>query len=379
MAALTEAGVTATSLDQYVADLETAFQNALGADLDLAPETPQGQLIGVIAARLSTLDEAVVALGNAVSITTATGTHLSDLTSPFGIEYRTAQKSTATATLGGAGGTVVNAGSRASTTSGLTFQTTTTATIGTGGTVDVNMEAVDYGPVAAAIGTLTRIVDVVVGWDTVTNAAAAVLGRNAETSAELAARYRLHVARNARGFLDAILARVREVAGVSRVAGRENPTGATVTEQGVDIAARAIIVIVDGGDDADVAAAILATKAPGTPTVGTTTVGTISFERVDEVPVTVEMTLELTAGVFPSNGTDTIINGLIAYVAALAISEPADTTRLLAPIIAVPGHTINGAVTVERRAGGAGVTTRTDVGLAEKLTLVAADVTITIA
>ena len=42
--------------------------------------------------------------------------------------------------------------------------------------VSVEMEAVEEGAVMAAAGTLTQIVTVVAGWETITNAAAAVLG-----------------------------------------------------------------------------------------------------------------------------------------------------------------------------------------------------------
>ena len=46
MATLTAAGITPTDLTGYVERLEQALMNALGADLNLAPETPQGQLAG---------------------------------------------------------------------------------------------------------------------------------------------------------------------------------------------------------------------------------------------------------------------------------------------------------------------------------------------
>ena len=85
MARVTAEGIEPTTLQGYIDALEAAFRTALGADLDLAPETPQSQLIGVLALTLAEADEALVAVGNGMARSRALGAQLDDLGSLLGI------------------------------------------------------------------------------------------------------------------------------------------------------------------------------------------------------------------------------------------------------------------------------------------------------
>ena len=85
MARVTAEGIDPTTLQGYIDALETAFRSALGPDLDLAPETPQSQLIGVLALTLAEADEALVAVGNGMARSRAIGVQLDDLGSLLGI------------------------------------------------------------------------------------------------------------------------------------------------------------------------------------------------------------------------------------------------------------------------------------------------------
>ena len=196
---MTATGIIPTTLTEYVADLGVAFRAALGNDLSLDEETPQGQLISGIALRLEQVDEGVVAVGNSFSIARSEGLALRDNASLLDVEPLEATRSTVTGTMGGAAGTTIPRNSRVATDGGDAFRTNNAVTIPAAGTIDVEMQSVETGPVQAAIGALTMIVDVRAGWDTATNAAAASPGRNEETTQQFRARYRRHVARNAKG------------------------------------------------------------------------------------------------------------------------------------------------------------------------------------
>ena len=65
------------------------------------------------------------------------------------------------------------------------------------GTIDVEMVSVNFGAIPASAGGLTTIIDVIAGWETATNAAAASLGDTEESQSEFRLRYRRHVGRNA--------------------------------------------------------------------------------------------------------------------------------------------------------------------------------------
>ena len=85
MARVTAQGIEPTTLQGYIEALEAAFRSALGQDLDLAPETPAGQLVGTLALTLTEADEALVAVGNGMSRSRALGVQLDDLGSLLGI------------------------------------------------------------------------------------------------------------------------------------------------------------------------------------------------------------------------------------------------------------------------------------------------------
>ena len=178
-----------------------------------------------------------------------------------------------------------------------------------------------------------------------------------ETDDEYRARYGRVTARNARGSTEAILAAVLEVEGVADALVRENSTTEAVTEQGKTIGAHSICLVVDGGTDEAVAAAIARTKPAGTGTSGDTSVDVahsggwtipIEFSRVNLVPIRVKLVLTLMAG-FPSYGTSRIVTLVVDHVKGLALGERLTAQRLLADVLLVPGHTVN--LGVGRKAG----------------------------
>jgi len=394
MARVTSTGVEGESLQGYVQRERTAFRDALGQDLDVAAESPQGQVISALALIEAQEDEVLVAVSNGISLARALGVQLDDLGSMLDIDRLLATSSTVTATLTGTATTVVPAGSRARTAAGAVFALVNDATIGAGGSVMATMRATETGPVEAAVGALTEIVDLQAGWTGVTNAAAASVGRNVETDVTYRGRYQRHVARNSRTSDDAIVVAVREVDGVVDAIIRENTTNAAITVQGATINAGSFLVVVDGGSDSDVASAIAQSKPTGVVMSGATSVNVphatgghtvpVQFSRVTRVPL--KITIDTTTGSgFPAGGAATIIERVVAWAAGewssgegdfdtsgLAIGEQLDTHRLLAPILSVPGHTVQ-SVTAVRRQNDAPIGT---VQLTERLTIAAADVTV---
>ncbi len=267
MARVTAQGIEPTTLQGYIEALEAAFRSALGQDIDLAPETPAGQLVGTLALTLTEADEALVAVGNGMSRSRALGVQLDDLGSLLGIP---------------------------------------------------RLEG--------------------------------------ETDDEYRARYGRLVARNTTGSAEAILAAVLSVEGVTDALIRENATAAEVTEQGKTIGAHSICLVVDGGTDEAVAAAIARSKPVGTGTSGETRVDVpypgwsvpIRLSRVTPVPIKVRLALTLRAG-FPSDGTSLIVTLAVDHVKGLALGEHLTAQRLLADVLLVPGHTVN--LGVGRKAG----------------------------
>ena len=394
MAVVTAEGTAPTTLAGYLARLGTAFRTALGSDLDLAPESPQGQLIEQLALILAQADEALVAIGNGQSADRAIGRQVDDLYSLLNVRRLLSRHSLAEVTLSGVANTVVPDGARARTAAGDLFALMSRITIPIAGTVTATMRAVEVGPVMAAAAALMLIVDPIAGWTGVTNAAAATPGRDAETDQQYRARYGRVLGHNASGPLAAIEAAIRETVGVSDAIVVENATDSNVTVQTLTIGAYSVMAIVEGGTDGDVGASIARAKSAGAGTSGAESVvvphaggrhtTTIRFQRVAAIPITVAV--NTTFGVdFPGDGTALITRRLVDWMVGdwtsgpgdfdttgLRIGETLDTNRLFSPIQSVPGHIVQ-TVTVERRGGGALGTP----ALNERYGLVASDVSIT--
>ena len=379
MAIISDQGITATTRNDYLTLLNTQFRAALGSDLDLSTPTPQGQLIGVLAETFSDIDQAIVATANGFALSAATGRQLDDLASLFGLRRSGATRSEVTATLSGVAGTAIPSGSLAATTAGITFATTQAATIGAGGSVDVLMRASDAGELAAVAGTLTRVLTRISGWDSVTNAANATLGREVETDSALRGRYRAILGRNARTSLSALESSIADTDGVTAYRVTQNNTAINVTVQNIAIEANSILAIVEGGTDAAVASTIAGAKALGVGTSGDQSAvvqgNTIRFRRPEEIPIRVTLQTN-TRGNFQANGIQQITATLINYISDLSIGYGLGANELYAPAYRIPNHTIS-SIVVARKSGSEGVATA-DIDLDQKLTLATGDVTITV-
>ena len=263
MARVDESGVHGFSLAEYQDWFEARFRAAFGADLALDPETPAGQWIGIAALAMTECDEALVAVGNAMSVDHAAGGQLDDLGSLTNVERSEESHSTVTVTVAGVAGTMVAAGSRARTATGTLFETEAAVVLTPAG-VSAEMRAVEAGPVEAAAGEINIIVTAIAGWETITNSAAATPGVAEEPDTSYRGRYQARTARLAPAYLDALAAALFE-AGVSRIRSPviENDTNVPETVAGMEIRPHSILAIVEGGTDTAVSAAVLRTKGMG--------------------------------------------------------------------------------------------------------------------
>ena len=209
-------GVDAPSLEEAREETDEQLQRIFGEDTALDPQTPLGQISGLFALGKAEFGEAAVSAGNAMSVDHAVGTQLDALGSNVGVKRVLAQRSSVTATLTGVTGTNVPAGSRAKTSpDNDEFRTVEDVSLEASG-VTTEMQAVETGPVEATIGTLTEIVTVVPGWETVTNTEAAVVGRERQGDPEYRRTYRARTARNATGPLSALVSAIDEALGKKR-------------------------------------------------------------------------------------------------------------------------------------------------------------------
>ena len=275
-------GVHVPSLEEAQANVLAQLSAIFGDDLARASQTPQAQLAGVIAILEAIVGEALVRLGNAQDPDKAVGTQLDTIGSLLDILRDQATRSRVTATVTGVPGTNLPALSRAKTTAEAEFRTTTSVTLAPQPGVTVDMEAVDFGPVEAAAGTLTEIVTVIPGWETITNVSAAVVGVSRQGDPAYRTARRTRTAHRSLGPMSALEAAVDEaLGGKSRVA--ENATTAAVVLQEWSINPHSILVVAQSGTDGDIRRAIETHRGMGVGTMVGIVGGTPDNSALDAV------------------------------------------------------------------------------------------------
>ena len=382
MAEVTPTGIAATGLAEFISAFQATYRAVFGMDLEFEAASVQQQQIGVLSEWGAEYDDALIAVNNGQSLEHAVNYQLDFIGNEQGQERFPAASTTVTLTMGGVIGTVIAARRRAQTSDGIIFATDASATIGSGGSVSVGATALVAGLVPVAANTVTQIVDVVSGWESVNNVSAGVTGRNREADTSYRSRIKRQRQKNAIGSLASIQSAVEVVDGVTKVNPLENPTSSSDTVDGVTIAANSIYIVVKDGADDDIAEAIYNTKMPGGPTDGSVTVNVsrgnwtvpVSFQRPTETPVSVALTIETLPG-FPSNGIAQVTQILLDFVDNLDIGESIRESRAFVAVLAVPGLEITGAIVIARKTGTDAVTI---VAGNELFTLAFADIAVTI-
>jgi len=279
-------------------DWRRAFQKDGDPPLDVDPETPAGQLIDSQTAHIVEKDNEILFLSQQFNPLSAEGVFQDALGKIYFLNRKREQASVAVCTCTGLEGTAIPAGAAIrSSVDGTRWLCQEGVTIPAGGEVSAVFVAEKTGPLAAAAHTLTEIVTIVPGWDAVTNAAAAVTGRDVESQMEFEQRRYNSVAVNARGSLSALYAAVAATSGVIDAVVLENQGSEMIWRWGIAIPGHSVCVSVIGGDDEDIAEAIYRKKDAGCGTCGNHDVVytdsvqpgqpeyTYSIERPEPLPV----------------------------------------------------------------------------------------------
>lgn len=330
---LTNSGVIVPDTSDVLTTVQNEFKTAFGNDLSVAPETPQGVLITAETVARDSFLRNNAALANQINPNIAGGTFLDAIWALTGGQRAVATKSTVTCNLTGVASTIIPAGVQAKTVTGDLFESITGVTLDASGLGSVEFQSIEYGPIAADVGDLNSIVTGVIGWETVTNPAAAVLGTVEQSDQSVRALRRNTLAIQGVALPEAIISAVYMVEGVKSLTFRENVTAATATIDGVSMVAHSIFVCVDGGTDTDVATALLANKSLGCGWNGSVVVNVlepvsgqeyeVKFERPDPIAVLVRAYVKAnTALIDPETE---VRNSIMAYVNGLLDGEPGFT------------------------------------------------------
>ncbi len=351
MTQVTAAGFLRTRLDERLAQLQASYRAIYGDDISIDPDDLDGQLLGIFAERISDIDQLAEDIYNSLNPNLATGAALARVSTFNGIVKQAGSFSQATVSLVGNPGVTVPAGSLIkSSADNSTWATASAATFSLLGQATATVFATVKGTQPAAIGTLTVIGSPVFGWQSVTNAAVALMGQAEETDEQLRIRRRRSTGTPGQSILDAIYGAIVNLPGVRIAAVYENFTGTTDAN---GQAAHSIYAIVEGGDQTAIGDVLWLKKTAGAVSIGALNVvildsqgrpHTVHFDRPAYSDIYI--TVNLTKGVgYPADGAARIKAALTAYGLTLAIGDDLQTSRLYSPVNSVPAHFVTSIFT----------------------------------
>ena len=262
-------------------DVIDEYRGVFGQDLITDDESPEGVLINAETTSRQSIARNNAALANQINPNLAGGPFLDAIWALTGGQRVSATHSTVTATITGVANTVIPSGSQASTTNGDIFETVTQVIIPTGGTLTgVDFRSVEPGLIDIGANALNTVASDVLGWETVTNPAAGVRGRETESDATSRLRRRFEIGLQGRSTAQAVTSNLLDVEGVISLAYRENTTSTSATIDGITLAAHSVWVSVQGGLAIDIARALLRSKTAGAAWNGAQTASVIDdFSR----------------------------------------------------------------------------------------------------
>lgn len=191
-------------------------------------------------------------------------------------------------------------------------------------TVIADFATNDYGRYIFPNGTITEIITVITGFDSVENLIIPTYGQLQETDVELRHSYLAKSAIRSTRMIDSICSQlIDNVANVESATGYENDTDDTDSEGRPP---HSVEIVVDGGDESEIAAVILDKKAAGIQTFGDVTVDVateygdvvpISFNRPEYVYVWMKITLDADNSHLPTNYANLTVDSVVSDAAAL--------------------------------------------------------------
>jgi hypothetical protein len=304
---------TGFSRPQYtdiLREIETQILADVDAALDLSPELPLGQIIGILAAREAALWELLETAYGANDRNKASYFLLDSLGTLTGTTRKAASYSTVTLPCKFSGVATLTSGTTKANVTGIATDTWTPVddyTSSGAGTFDVVFRATTRGPRAANANTIIVINTPVSGWTTVGKDSggtpdhdAASPGIDEETDTAYRARQVLELAQAGSSTTTAIRAALLEIDGVIEAKVFENTTNVTDGDGLPAHTLQAVIWDDDAASNTVIAQALWDNKGGGIGYFGSVsadavdaegTTRTMDFDRVTQKPVYIDITV----------------------------------------------------------------------------------------
>ena len=341
MAGVTEQGFTVKSAAEITADLDAKFVGTFGSQFDTSAESPDGQLIGVVAKLLEDVWQQAEGAYNAYSPSNAYGVGLDKVAEINGITRITNLPTSVAITFSGTAGTVVPAGYIVKTVDGLEFATVTVAVL----PAIVTAKCTTQGAIRILANEVHVLTTAIAGLTGATNLEPGITGIVREEDPAFRARRENSTISRGTSSIDAIYEGVKSL-NLPYIAIIENTTSATVD----GVPANSFLVVVEGGTPAEVSQVIYDNKPQGITSYGSivTVVNdskgyphNIGISR--PTPIDISVTTSITNLPGASVDSATLVKAAIVdYVNNLNISEDVYWSYFFSAILeVVPNIKIN--------------------------------------
>lgn len=368
MAGSTSNGFVAKTLNEIIADVEVdlaTIQDPVSGEYlqpDFSSDDPIMQIVQVPLEGISDAWAAQKLTSDQFDPSNATGVNLSGQVQLNGIKRQDESFSVSPITLTGTPSQPITG--PISVSDELEVNTWTYAddvTLDVSGNATLSFTCETAGPITAEPATLTKIITPKAGLDSVTNGIQSSIGEDEETDPDLRARQRVSTSAPGSSVIEALLANLLNVNGVTFARCYQNLSPTVTDSRGVEPATLACVVV--GGTDLDIATTIF-TRYGAVQTQGNASVTftdsqgidyPIEFTRAEPVEIFVEIDIEVyNNATFPDDGEDQIAASVVAYsqegAAAFGIEDgfedgfypgvTVEPSRLYTATNSVPGHRV---------------------------------------
>lgn len=313
---LDENGLSLQTLTEIIDQLEIDLKAIYGSDINIDPDSPDGQAINIFAQAAIDLRELIQSIYSSMDPAQASGVVLDQRVALNGIKRRagtfsvvpvvvTVDRSVSLVGLDDDSTTLdIPAGVyTVKDDAGTQFVLLASVTISAGANT-LSFRAKDIGAVEVTVGTITTPVTVIAGVVSVNNVSGVTTqGVDEETDVQLRIRRERSLSNVASGYLDAIEGNLLDVEGVTEAVVYENSTNVTDAD---GIPPHSIWAIVEGGADADIANVLYAKKTAGAGFKGSEVVDVertygrtfeVKFDRSVDEDLYVQFSISLPGGI----------------------------------------------------------------------------------
>jgi hypothetical protein len=244
---IVETGVIVPDVAAIKAEVESEWLDIAGNNATINPSSFEGRQIDAKVNERVSVARNNAELANQLNPNLSNGTFVDDHLALIGGKRDSAEQSTVELSLTGIANTVVSANSFVEDNNRNLWFLVAEVELDSLGLATSSFRSSDYGPVTAIAGSITKIISGVVGWETVTNPAAAVAGKAKQSEASAKRQRRNELGQNSRGIAESVIAAVYALDGVQGVQFRENNTLGTTVIDGVTLIGKSSWLCVDGG------------------------------------------------------------------------------------------------------------------------------------